>query len=263
MVVERASGQMWRATVAWRGDAYAGWQWQPNVRTIQGEIEQALARLCGVESTIRVSATGRTDSGVHAEMQIIGFRLPVDRLPHQVVAGINQHTDDDIVCLEAETAEDDFSPRSWTKEKRYRYRILNRVQPCPFRKGIVWHLKHRLDVAAMQSAIPALVGRHDFSSFRASGCSAKTTIRHILSADVRHVGQDELQIDFVGHGFLRHQVRIMVGTLVDIGLGRTSAQAMVDIRNARDRGLAGRTAPAHGLTLVSVDLLEGAREGNL
>ena len=254
---------MWRATVAWRGDAYAGWQWQPNARTLQGAIEGALARLCGVETTIRVSATGRTDSGVHAEMQIIGFRLPVMRLPHQVVAGINQHTDDDIVCLHAETVGDDFSPRSWTKEKLYRYRILNRLQACPFRQGLVWHLKHKLDTDAMQAAIPALIGRHDFSSFRAAGCSAKTTIRHILSAEVRRVDKDEIQIDFVGHGFLRHQVRIMVGTLIDVGLGRSEPRSMVTIREAKDRTCAGRTAPAHGLTLVSVELLEGARTGDL
>ena len=257
--MQRDSGKMWRATVAWRGGAYAGWQWQPNARTIQGEIEGALARLCGVDSTIRVSATGRTDSGVHAEMQIIGFRLPVARLPHQVVAGINQHTDDDIVCLRAETVDDDFSPRSWTKEKLYRYRILNRVQPCPFRVGLVWHLKHALDVDTMQAAIPVLVGRHDFSSFRASGCSAKTTVRYILAAEVRRIENDEIQIDFVGHGFLRHQVRIMVGTLIDVGLGRTPPSAMAIIRDARDRNRAGRTAPAHGLTLVSVELMDGAR----
>ena len=261
--METDTGQMWRATVAWRGDAYAGWQWQPSVRTLQGEIEQALGRLCGVDATIRVSATGRTDSGVHAEMQIIGFRLPVVRLPHQVVAGINQHTDDDIVCLDAEAVDDDFSPRAWTKEKLYRYRILNRAQACPFRFGLVWHLKHKLDVEAMQTAIPALVGRHDFSSFRAAGCSAKTTIRHILHAEVRSVDNGEIHIDFVGHGFLRHQVRIMVGTLVDVGLGRSVPDSVHTIRDAKERGRAGRTAPAHGLTLVSVQLLDGARTGGV
>ena len=134
---------MWRATVSWRGGAYAGWQYQPNARTIQGEIERALGLLCGAaDEVIRVAATGRTDAGVHAKMQIIGFELPVHRLPHQVVAGINRHTDEDIVCLDAEPAEPGFSPRAWTKKKLYRYRILNRMQPCPFRSGLVWHFKY-------------------------------------------------------------------------------------------------------------------------
>ena len=111
----------------------------------------------------------------------------------------------------------------------------------------------------MQAAIPALIGQHDFSSFRAAGCSAKTTVRHILRAEVRSVEHDEVQIDFVGHGFLRHQVRIMVGTLIDVGLGRATPSSMKTIRDAKDRNCAGRTAPAHGLTLVSVELMEGAR----
>lgn len=245
--------------MAWRGDAYAGWQMQPKVRTIQGDIERALAKLCGIPGPVRVSATGRTDSGVHAEMQIIAFRLPVERLPYQVVAGINRHTDDDIVCLAAEPVADDFSPRSWTKEKLYRYRILNRIQSCPFRVGLVWHLKPHLDVDAMSAAVPALVGQHDYASFRASGCSAKTTIRTIEDAQVRRVENDEIQVDFIGHGFLRHQVRIMVGTLVDVGLGRTADHSIGEIRDALDRERAGRTAPAHGLTLVHVEMLDSAR----
>ena len=120
-------------------------------------------------------------------------------------------------------------------------------------------MKKEPDVDAMKCAISALVGQHDFSSFRAAGCSAKTTVRHILSADIVHANNDELQIDFVGHGFLRHQVRIMVGTLVDVGLGRTEPALVPTIRDALDRHGAGRTAPAHGLTLVSVELLDQAR----
>ena len=245
--------------MAWRGDAYAGWQLQPNVRTIQGEVEQALARLCGTTDPVRVSATGRTDAGVHAEMQIIGFRLLVDRLPHQVVAGINQFTDDDIVCLDAKPVSSNFSPRSWTKEKLYRYRILNRIQPCPFRVGLTWHLHHRLDVVKMQTALPAIVGTHDFTSFRAARCAAKTAVRHIVRAEIVRLANDEVQLDFVGHGFLRHQVRIMVGTLVDIGLGRREPDSLAQIRDAQDRSAAGRTAPAHGLTLVHVTLMDEAK----
>jgi len=251
-------GQMWRATMSWRGDAYAGWQIQPQSRTIQGEIERALGVLCDVQEPIRVSATGRTDSGVHAMMQIISFWLPVERKPHQVMAGINRHTDDDIVCLDASPVDESFSPRSWTKQKLYRYRILNRKQGCPFRSGVVWHLKQSVDIERMAQALPALVGQHDFTSFRAARCSAKTTVRSIVDAHIRQL-DDEIQIDFVGHGFLRHQIRIMVGTLVEVGLGRIPPEKMIEIRDAQDRSQAGRTVPACGLTLVHVELLEGPR----
>ena len=112
----------------------------------------------------------------------------------------------------------------------------------------------------MQEALPALVGSHDFTSFRAARCAANTTVRHIVRAEIRRLENDEVQIDFVGHGFLRHQVRIMVGTLVDIGLGRTKPGAMREIRDAKDRQQAGRTAPAHGLTLMHVTLMDSLQE---
>jgi tRNA pseudouridine38-40 synthase len=217
--------------------------------------------MCGLDDPIRVVATGRTDSSVHAEMQIVGFCLPVHREPHQVIAGINQHTPDDIVCLDAAPMPDDFNPRGWTKNKLYRYRILNRFSPCPFRHGVVWHLKgRRLDIPAIASALPALVGQHDFTSFRAARCSAPSAVRTINDARVRELEKGEIQIEFEGHGFLRHQVRIMVGTLIDVGRGRIPPTRVAEILDAQDRALAGRTAPAHGLTLVSVELYDGPRK---
>jgi tRNA pseudouridine38-40 synthase len=251
---------MWSATLAWRGTAYSGWQLQPDARTIQGEVEVALGALCGLTGPLPVQATGRTDAGVHAEMQIIGFRLPVPRKPYQVVAGLNRHTPDDIVCLSAAPAADTFSPRGWTKQKLYRYRILNRVPSCPFREGFVWHIKRPLDVAAMQVALPHLIGQHDFTSFRAARCSATTPIRTINGGRLVGADNDEVHIEFEGHGFLRHHIRIMVGTLVRVGHGNFSADSVAEIRDARDRSRAGPTAPAQGLTLVQVELLDGPRE---
>ena len=257
----KESSQTWRATLAWRGNAYAGWQTQSNALTIQEVVEAGVGKMCGLEDPIRVVATGRTDSSVHAEMQIVGFRLPVHRAPHQVIAGINQHTPDDIVCLDAAPMPDHFNPRGWTKNKLYRYRILNRFSPCPFRAGIVWHLKgRRLDVSAIERALPALVGQHDFTSFRAARCSAQSTVRTINDARVRELEDGEIQIEFEGHGFLRHQVRIMVGTLVDVGRGRIEPTRLAEILGEQDRSAAGRTAPAHGLTLVNVELLSGPRD---
>ena len=253
--------QTWRATLAWRGNAYAGWQTQSNALTIQEVVEAGVGKMCGLDEPIRVAATGRTDSSVHAEMQIVGFCLPVHRAPHQVIAGINQHTPDDIVCLDAAPMPDDFNPRGWTKSKLYRYRILNRFSPCPFRAGMVWHLKGRpLDVSAMSEALPSFLGQHDFTSFRAARCSAKTTVRTIKDGRVRRLEDGEIQIEFEGHGFLRHQVRIMVGTLTDVGRGRIPPTKVAEILDAQDRTKAGRTAPAHGLTLVSVELYSGPRK---
>jgi tRNA pseudouridine38-40 synthase len=253
------TGQMWMATLAWRGTAYAGWQIQPNAPTIQGTVEQAVAAMCGLDEPVPVSATGRTDAGVHAEMQVVGFRLPVDRTPHQVMSGINFHTPADITCLAAQTMADDFSPRRWTKGKLYRYRILNRLPRCPFRDDLVWHLKSPLNVGAMSAAIAALVGQHDFSSFRAAGCSADTTVRTIRAARCQTTDDGEVLIEFEGPGFLRHQVRIMVGTLVDVGLGKRSAGEVASTLSAQDRAAAGPTAPAKGLTLVHVEVGDGPR----
>lgn len=254
------SGQMWVATVAWRGDAYAGWQIQPNERTIQGELGAALASLCGQDEPVHVRASGRTDSGVHAEMQVIGFRLPVERAPHQVVFGINRHTPDDISCLSASPAADNFSPRSWTKKKLYRYRIVNRPSGCPFREAVAWHVKRKLNLEDIQAAIPHLLGQHDYSSFRAAGCSAVETIRTVPEGRAYRADEGEIRIEFEGHGFLRHQVRIMVGTLVEVGHGAIAAERMATIRDLKKRAAAGPTAPAKGLTLVHVELLDGPRD---
>jgi len=256
---QAADGHWWCATLAWRGDAYCGWQVQPNGPSIQDAVQSAVAKLCGLTQPVLVSSSGRTDAGVHAEMQVVGFAIPVQRTPHQVISGINVHTPDDIVCLDAKPMPSGFSPRSWTKTKLYRYRILNRPVPCPFRNGLVWHIKHKLDTAAMQDALGALVGEHDFSSFRAARCAAQSPVRWVQAARLQRLDNDEVQIEFEGHGFLRHQVRIMVGTLVEVGSGRLEPAQMEAIRDGRDRALGGQTAPAQGLTLVSVELLDEPR----
>ena len=251
--------QTWCATLAWRGDAYAGWQVQPNAPTVQAMVQDAVGKLCGLNHPIPVAATGRTDAGVHAEMQLVGFQIPVTRTAKQVMAGINFHTPNDIVCLAVQPMPSDFRPRHWTKQKLYRYRILNRLPPCPFRAGLVWHIKPPLDASMMASEVPVLVGRHDFSAFRAAGCAAASPVRWIQDARLVVVGDDEIHIEFEGHGFLRHQVRIMVGTLVEVGLGKRPPSSVAEALASADRMLAGATAPAHGLTLVRVTLGDGPR----
>ena len=256
------SDQTWRVTLAWKGTNYSGWQIQLNAPTIQACVETALGTMCGLDGPVAAQASGRTDSGVHAEMQVVGFTLPVERTAQQVVAGLNHHTPDDIVCLSAVPVETGFSPRRWTKAKLYRYRILNRIPRCPFRDDYVWHVQKPVEVESIKAAIPHLAGQHDYSSFRAAGCSATSTVRQIEHARVYRADSDEIVIEFEGHGFLRHQVRIMVGTLVEVGLGKRSPEDVLSIRESCDRSVSGQTAPAKGLTLVRVDLLTRPRQYN-
>ncbi len=249
----------WRLVLSWHGAAYVGWQRQPNGRSLQEVVEEAVARALGGE-LVRVTASGRTDAGVHALAQVVAFKAETPREPAALVAAINHALPRDVAVLEAAVAPADFDVRRWVLRKLYRYRVLNRGPRCPFREGLSWHWRAPLDVDAMDRAARALEGRHDFSSFRAQGCGALHPVRRIEEARVRRV-DDEVWLEFVGNGFLRHQVRIMSGTLLDIGQGRAAPEHLTTVLQARQRELAGRTAPAHGLWLVRVELGDGPRAG--
>jgi tRNA pseudouridine38-40 synthase len=245
--------------LCWDGGAYVGWQRQPNGPSIQAAVEAALRQLLGGES-VTVRATGRTDAGVHAAIQIAGFRCQTARTPTALKRGLNACLPRDIACLGVAAAPLDFDPRRWTLGKRYRYRLLVREPRCPFREGFVWHLADSLDVPAIRLAAGELEGRHDFGAFRAAGCGAAHAVRTIERVDVAR-SDDEVHIDFVGNGFLRHQVRIMVGTLVEVGRGRRTGQQVAAALAARDRAQAGPTAPAAGLWLQEVLMGDGPRTG--
>ncbi|MEC8424563.1 MAG: tRNA pseudouridine(38-40) synthase TruA, partial [Myxococcota bacterium] len=151
-------------------------------------------------------------------------------------------------------APDDFDPRRWTRGKHYRYRLLLRQSRCCFRARWTWHVRAPLDRVAMRAGGEFLVGAHDFSSFRASGCGAAHARRTLRGLQIRDAPDDEVHLDFYGNGFLRHQVRIMVGTLVEVGQGRRDAEEVREMLEARHRATAGPTAPARGLWLMSVDV---------
>ena len=236
-----------------------GWQRQPGGQSIQQTVESALQRVLGGEE-VRVDATGRTDSGVHARAQVVGFRSDTPRTAQALRRGLDALLPSDIVCLEVRAAPDGFDPRRWTRGKHYRYRILLRDGRCAFRAGWTWRMRPGLDVTSMQAAATALVGTHDFTSFRAAGCGAAHARRTLVSASVSRL-DDEVHLDFHGNGFLRHQVRIMVGTLVDVGQGRRDVEDVAHALAARDRAAAGPTAPAHGLWLMSADVGESPRPG--
>jgi tRNA pseudouridine38-40 synthase len=239
-----------RLIVEYDGTEFHGWQVQPGERTVQGTIEDALGRLLG--HAVRVAAAGRTDAGVHASGQVVCFHTERELDSTTIARALNALTPRDISVLGAEVVPHDFDPRRAARCRRYVYRVWNRKVPSPFWRRFAWHVTHPLAVEPMAAAAAMLVGEHDFTSFRAAGCDAAHPVRRVLRSDVS-VQADLICYQIEATAFLRHMVRNIVGTLVEIGSGRRSPGEMEALLAARDRTLAGVTAPAHGLCLVAVD----------
>lgn len=242
----------WALRLEYDGRGFVGWQRQANGLSVQEVLELAASRLCAgvpVESTV----AGRTDAGVHATAQVACLALP-DRLDARAVReALNFHMKPhSVVVLEAAKVLDpDWSPRFSAIGRAYRYLILNRPARPATLAGFVWHVKIPLDVAAMHRAAQTLIGRHDFSSFRASSCQAASPVRTLDRLDVRRE-HDTVIIEAEARSFLHHQVRNMVGTLRVIGDGRWPESRMAQALAACNRSSAGPTAPPDGLTLVGV-----------
>ena len=238
-----------KLTIEYDGTNYCGWQTQPNGPTIQSVVEQAVSTFLGAPT--RVTASGRTDAGVHALGQVVNFFS--DREPdlHKLRRGINALTPIDISVKHAEIVPDSFDARRDGRSRTYQYRILNRASPSPFYLHYAWHLHEPLDVWRMRKAIPCLEGEHDFSSFRAAGCDAPHPIRTVYRISLDHSG-DLLVFTIEATAFLRHMVRNIVGTVVEIGRGLRQAESLSELLKARDRRQAGPTAPPQGLFLVEV-----------
>ena len=243
----------WRVDLEYDGTPYAGWQVQPHMVTVQSEIERALAKFLG--HSARISGAGRTDSGVHARQQVGSFETYEERNPNQVREGLNMFLPDAISVYEATIVPDSFHPRHTPHVKTYRYRILTSAARSPLRHQRCWHGGRTLHVDSMVMAAEHLVGTHDYSSFRASRCTAPNAVRTIETLQVRQVG-DEVHVEVQGNGFLQHMVRIIAGSLVDVGEEREKPSWMVEVLAARDRRFAGRTLPAHGLELAAISYLE-------
>jgi tRNA pseudouridine38-40 synthase len=239
----------WRIRLEYDGSAFAGWQLQSNATTVQSAVEDALQRLLGHPA--RVSAAGRTDT-VHAEWQIACFDTEVERSAKAVRDGLNAHLPPTVACVDAERVPDGFDPRHAPHTKTYRYTWLVRSARSPLRAGRVWLVRPPLRVDAMHEAVQHVVGTHDFRTFRAVGCTATHTIRTVRSAEVRASG-DEVHLRIRGTGFLRHSVRILAGTLYDVGRGTKPPGWIAEVLAGRDRTRAGRTAPAEGLVLERID----------
>jgi len=240
----------YRITLAYDGTAYYGWQIQPNQPTIQGVLSAVLEKLEG--SPVVTYAAGRTDSGVHAEGQVVSFRLSGQWCGKALLRAINGNLPLDIRVLEASAVEESFHAQNDAKNKTYRYRLYCAEVMDPFLDRYAWHYPHRLDVERLRDDSRALVGTCDFSAFTVSRCETKTRVRTMT--DVRIEQQDFLiSIYFTGEGFLRYQVRTMVGALLDANRGRLKAGSIAKLIVSGNRSLAGTSAPARGLTLVKVE----------
>jgi len=237
--------------MAYDGTAFSGWQIQTVARTVQGELWRALKALD--PSAPMPQGTGRTDAGVHARSQ--GVLLQASRVwdPYRLLAALNAHLPPEARVMEAREAPEGFFPRQHAVAKRYTYRINEGPAEDPFERNRRWHVfgVAPLDRRAMAAAALHLLGEHDFSSFRHHDCVAATPIRQIHRVDLVSEG-GLLDIVFEGNRFLMHQVRIMAGTLVDVGKGRIPADSLPAILEARDRRRAGQTAPPYGLCMEKV-----------
>ena len=248
----------YKLDLSWDGTNYCGWQFQPNALSIQEAVENALTQIFPKED-ISVVGAGRTDAGVHAIQQIASFHVLQKRPPQIILRGINSKLPKDIVCTNVEEVADGFHPRHHSKEKLYRYRILTREVACPFRYLSTWHVGRPLNLEQMHRAADLFVGDHDFGSFRAQGCTAKSTFRTIVRSELL-MDNDELHFEVQGKGFLRHMVRIMAGSLVAVGLGKIEISDIAQALRTPDRSILGQTAPPHGLWLVWTSLLDNEDE---
>lgn len=251
-----------RLLLEYDGAGFEGWQLQPGGRrTVQGCLEATLEGLVG--HPVRVRGAGRTDAGVHARGQVAAARLATRLGPAELHRALDALLPPDLAVRELAPAADGFDPRRAARGKLYRYRVWNGRWRSPLRAAAWHHVPRPLDLAAMERAARDLRGRHDFASFRAAGSSVRTSVRSLRRLDLAGHAGDELELWFEGDGFLRHMVRNLVGTLLQVGLGRRPADGMPGLLAARDRSRAGPTAPARGLCLMRVDLEEGAGAGEV
>ncbi|SDI07703.1 tRNA pseudouridine38-40 synthase [Alteribacillus persepolensis] len=239
-----------KAIVSYDGTLFSGWQKQPNKRTVQTELEKALRSIHKGED-VRVTASGRTDASVHAIAQTVHFDTPLAIPEDKWPKAINSKLPDDVQVKRAVYAHADFHARFDAVEKEYHYRVLTSRTKDIFRRNYVFFYPYPIDVKKMKEAAAYLKGTHNFSSFCASGTDVVDMVRTIYRAEIMEKN-DELHFIFRGNGFLYNMVRIMVGTLLEVGKGRREAEDMSAIIAAKKRSAAGKTAPGHGLYLWEV-----------
>jgi tRNA pseudouridine38-40 synthase len=250
-IIAVPSKKVLKMTVAFDGSAYVGWQRQPNGLSIQEKIEEILKRLTG--KRVVIEGSSRTDTGVHALGMVASFKWPKTNMSIvDLKKALNALLPEDVRVLGLEEVPSKFHARFSAKGKIYRYRILNADVSDPFRRKTVWFIHQKMNVRAMNQAAGCFVGKHDFSSVAANpGYERTTMVRHIKRCEVKKRG-DEVRIEVEADGFLYKMVRTIVGTLVQVGTGKRDASSVKELIASKDRRLAGKTAPAHGLYLLQV-----------
>lgn len=240
----------YRISVEYCGGGLVGWQRQTNGPSVQQALEEAVERFCGASTTVQ--GAGRTDAGVHALGQVAHFDIPGEPSPDTVRNALNFHLRPAAISVvDAERVDDGFDARRSATGRRYLYRIFNRRAPPALLQGRVWHVARPLDAAAMDEAAQVLVGRHDFSTFRAALCQARSPVKTLDALSVARVG-DEIHVRAAARSFLHNQVRIIVGTLRLVGEGKWTPADTSAALAARNRAAGGPTAPPEGLYLTEV-----------
>ena len=236
--------------IEYDGKGFNGWQKQPDRLNIQGEIEKAIEEITGEK--VDLTASGRTDAGVHSLGQTANFKTDSKIPTEKFDKAINSRLKKSIVIKSAEEVDEKFHSRYSVKSKTYRYIINNSENGTAIYRGLEYHVPMKLDYEKMNEAIKYFIGEHDFKAFKASGTSSKSSVRKILDGSVRKEGERVI-IEVTGTGFLYNMVRIISGTLLDVGLGKIKPEDIPSIIESKDRTKAGKTLPAHGLYLLQVN----------
>jgi tRNA pseudouridine38-40 synthase len=252
MAADSETGTRIILIIEYDGTNYHGSQSQINAPTIQGEIEKALKKLTG--ERIRIKIASRTDAGVHAQGQVIGFDTKAKLPLKSFIEGLNHYLPLDIAVKEAYKAAKDFDVRRRAVSREYQYHILNSPTRSPLKRGFSWQVAGKLDIKAMQRACQTLIGRHDFASFVSSAETArrKRTVRDVFKAEITHDG-DMVIFNITANSFLPHQVRNIIGSLIKVAQGKMTTDEFKNMIESRMPGLAGPTAPADGLFLMQVN----------
>lgn len=240
-----------KVILRYEGTRYQGWQRQDSTsNTIQGKLEAILGKMIG-NDFVQVDGSGRTDAGVHALGQVANFKIDTDMTPREIMNYVNRYLPEDIGVIDICEMPERFHSRLNAKKKTYRYRVWNASFPCIFERKYVYPLEDALDIEAMKRAALHFIGRHDFKAFTSNKKSKKSTVRTIERIDIERA-DNEVTFTYTGDGFLYHMVRILTGTLLEVGLGRRTETSVQELLDHGTRDMAGVLVPAKGLCLVAV-----------